>query len=85
MSEARRIPSLRAMTAAVVMEAHAAVGTRTDAKAHELDDHFPAYDEVLAALQNLVDFCEDVFVKPNENDDLAFARAALAKAEGAVQ
>lgn len=41
-----------------------------------------AAPEMLAALVNLVEFCEEVFVKPNENDDLAFARAAIAKAEG---
>lgn len=41
-----------------------------------------AAPELLAALVNLVELCEHVFVKPNENDELTAARLAIAKAEG---
>lgn len=36
-----------------------------------------AAPDLLAALENLVDFCEQVFVKPNECDDIIAARAAI--------
>lgn len=36
-----------------------------------------AAPDLLAALDNLVDFCEHVFVKPNECDDIIAARAAI--------
>lgn len=40
-----------------------------------------AAPDMLAALVNLVDLCEHVFVKPFENDDLTAARTAIALAE----
>lgn len=39
-----------------------------------------AAPDLLVALQNLADFCQDTFAKPEQQDDLIAARAALAKA-----
>jgi hypothetical protein len=41
-----------------------------------------AAPDLLVALYNLVELCDDVFVKPKECDNLTAARAAIAKAEG---
>lgn len=80
MSRIPETPTERAMKAAVDMEVHAACSTQTIAKARALDGHFLGYDDVVVALENLLDFCELVFVKPDQNDDVIAARAALAKA-----
>lgn len=37
--------------------------------------------DLFVALANLLDLCEDVFVKPNQCDDVIAARAAIAAAE----
>lgn len=49
----RNKPTERAFKAAVNMEVHAACSTRTDEKAAALDEHFPAYDDLLTALTEL--------------------------------
>ena len=86
-AEAR--PSDRAMKAAVNMEAHAALSTRTDAKAAALDDHFPGYDEMLEALKRLVANYDSsapsngIWAQMREfGEAYGQAKAAIAKAEG---
>lgn len=49
-------PTQRAMKAAVDMEVHAAISTRTDAKAKALDEHFPGYDAMVAALDRIFSY-----------------------------
>ncbi len=51
--EAKPRPPQRAMAAAVEMEIHCAIGSKTIDKAHDIDDRFPAYDEMLAALREV--------------------------------
>ncbi|NTA79926.1 hypothetical protein G6L13_05430 [Agrobacterium tumefaciens] len=78
-------PTERAMKAAVEMEMHAAVGTRTVDKGATLDKCFPAYDDLLEATKETLrlfrynvedaadaaDFAADVEIK---------LEAAIAKA-----
>lgn len=66
------------MKAAVEMEMHAAVGTRTVDKGTTLDKCFPAYDELLVALKKAVAQLERM-----GSDGLSSgAIDAIAKAEG---
>lgn len=46
---------------------------------------FASAPELLAALENLADFCEQVFVKPRENQELQDALAAISKATAPVK
>lgn len=80
-------PTERAMKAAVEMEMHAAIGTKTVAKGKALDKCFPAYDELLEVAKETLrlfrynvddaadaaDFAAEVEIK---------IEAAIAKAEG---
>jgi hypothetical protein len=54
----------------------------TDQEAEANINLIAAAPDLLVALYNLVELCDDVFVKPKECDDLTAARAAIAKAEG---
>jgi len=89
-------PSKRAMEAAIDMEVHAALSTRTDAKALELDKRFPAYDDMLAVLKGLrrtiASMGGDLEVTAPESinantyhDELARIDALLARATGAAK
>ncbi|MDH1268950.1 hypothetical protein N5C81_15095 [Rhizobium pusense] len=89
-------PTERAMKAAVEMEMHAAVGTRTVDKGATLDKCFPAYDGLLDAANKTVDgLAEEYLITAECDDDWIYdtlgsvlagayfsARAAIAKAEG---
>jgi hypothetical protein len=55
-SETTARPTDRAMKAAVEMEIHAACSTMTIAKGAALDEAFPAYDDMLAALRLGVEY-----------------------------
>lgn len=77
---ADRRPTERAMKAAVEMEMHAAVGTRTVDKGATLDKCFPAYDELLAALQEVAGNGDGTGRNPQLMVDAAIA--AIAKATG---
>lgn len=83
----------RAMRAAVCMEVQSAVSTRTDAKAKALDEYFPGYDDMLAALRRAERFIDngielgfirmpDVGTPDPAHDTLTAIRAAISKAEG---
>lgn len=69
-------PTERAMKAAVEMEIHATIGTRTVAKGETLDKWFPAYDDLLDACQKVINNWGDLHHK-----DLMQLRAAVAKSE----
>ncbi len=79
-------PTDRAMKAAVEMEMHATVGTRTIDKGAMLDKHFPAYDELLEAMKGIEHFRDALDYR---DDHLSKAlrqwieagRAAIAKIE----
>lgn len=82
-------PSERASRAALQMEIHAALRTTTRAKAVALDCVFPAYDELLAALKDLISrhagADETTLVKAvgmGQMLAIRHARAAIDKAEG---
>lgn len=52
--EAKPYPSERAMVAAVQMEIHCTLSTKTVDKGLALDNRFPAYDELLSALKHIL-------------------------------
>lgn len=86
MAECKHAASERAMKAAVDMEIHAACSTTTVGKALALDRHFPAYDEMLAALKaTLADFaawCEIRGGAGTYQPAMDRVQAAISKAEG---
>lgn len=86
-------PSRRAFEAAISMEIHAACSTQTVGKARELDRHFPAYDDMLAAGAAVLDYATlpEILANNDRHEDTVFAirigdlrrlNAAIAKAEG---
>lgn len=89
-------PTERALKAAIEMEIHAAVGTRTVDKGAKLDKCFPAYDDLLEAANKAVDgLAEEYLIIAECDDDWIYdtlgsvlagvyfsARSAIAKAEG---
>ncbi len=72
------------MKAAVEMEMHAAVGTRTVDKGATLDKCFPAYDELLDALKALhKQAIQSELNSPNHEwgmEAISMASTAIAKA-----
>lgn len=81
-------PTERAMKAAVEMEMHAAVGTKTVAKGETLDKCFPAYDELLIEAKRAAEVMErHIWPKPDVGPDHPYSvlqalQTAIAKAEG---
>lgn len=49
-------PTDRAMKCAVMMEVHCALSTQTIGKAKDIDQSFPAYDDVIEALTEAFQF-----------------------------
>lgn len=56
----------RAMRCAVEMEIHAACSTTTRVKAIEIDNQFPGYDDMLAALKGLAPIISEIHGKWDE-------------------
>lgn len=81
MSGEKTRPTERAMRAAVEMEIHAACSTTTLSKGHEIDRHFPGYDDMLAALQAVRARFQHLRLGPDEDAVIDRVDAAIAKAE----
>ena len=73
------LPSERAMKAAVSMEIHSACSTSTLGKGRALDESFPAYDDLLEALEACAE--DDGFLGLTFETRERIS-AAIAKAEG---
>ncbi|MBZ9807643.1 hypothetical protein [Mesorhizobium sp. ESP-6-2] len=74
-------PTERAMKCAIEMELHAACSSQTIAKAQAIDDLFPAYDDILSALESIL-FEDSDKSEADRLKDRLRARFVLSKATG---